>query len=148
MLARKIVYTKCITNDYNWKDYFYRGVPLAPNRINNDDFNRIFNGTVILAPNIEDKLHAKHKVYRDDLYDALGDPYRIVLRAKQADKVPNHSISKGILFEILCESSDSHILFIVARLFDNGHLYIITSYWADQILQKIYYMESEVLRDE
>lgn len=121
---------------------------MVPNRIYNDDFNCIFNGTVILAPDIEDKLHTKHKVYRDDLYDALGDPYRIVLRARQKDKVPSQSFSKGRLFEILCETSDSRILFIVARLFDNGHLYIITSYWADQILQKIYYTESEVLRDE
>lgn len=121
---------------------------MALKRIFNDDFNRIFTGTIVLSPKIEDKLHTKHKIYRDDLYDALGDPYRVVLKAKQRDKVPIQSHSKGSLYEILCESSEHQILLIVARLFDNGHLYIITSYWADHKLQQIYYTESEVLRDE
>lgn len=118
-------------------------------RIYNDEFDKIFNGTIVLNSAIEDKLHSKHKVYRDDLEDCLGDPCRVVLKAKQKDKAsPLLSQSKGKLYEILCESSNQRILFIVARLFKNGHLYIITSYWANQRLEQIYLTESEVLRDE
>lgn len=118
-------------------------------RIFNDDFEKIFDGTIILDQHIEDKLHTKHKVYRDDLEDALGDPYRVILRAKQKDKISvNQSTSNGKLYEILCESSGQRVLFIIGRLFENGHLYIITSYWADRELENIYYTESEVLRNE
>lgn len=125
------------------------GVLLILKRIFNDDFDKIFNGIIILDPAIENKLHIKHKVYRDDLEDSLGDPYRIILRAKQKDKPSIHqSQSNGKLYEILCESSDQRVLFIIGRLFENGHLYIITSYWANRELEQIYYTESEVLRDE
>jgi hypothetical protein len=118
-------------------------------RIYNDDFDKVFNGTIILDSSIEEKLHVKHKVYRDDLEDCLGDPYRVILRAKQKDRPSFHlEQSNGKLFEILCESSDQRVLFIVARLFENGHLYIITSYWANPQLELIYFTESEVLRDE
>lgn len=118
-------------------------------RIYNDDFDKTFNGTIILDATVEEKLHIKHKVYRDDLEDCLGDPYRVVLMAKQKDKSSTHpSQSNGNLYEILCESSNRRILFVVARLFQNGHLYIITSYWANQKLEQIYFTESEVLRDE
>ena len=41
-------------------------------RIYNDEFDKIFNGTIVLNSAIEDKLHSKHKVYRDDLEDCLG----------------------------------------------------------------------------
>jgi hypothetical protein len=118
-------------------------------RILNDDFDRIFNGTIILDSDIEDKLHSKHKVYKDDLEDSLGDPYRVVLRPKQKSKVPaTKSTSSGTLYEVLCESSDGRVLFVVTRLFNDGNLYIITAYWADKELEQIYYQESEVLRDE
>jgi len=117
-------------------------------RVFTDDFDKLFNGTIILDVDIENKLHQKHKVYRDDLEDALGDPYRVVLRPKQGSKVSlNHTNSSGFLFEILCETSDQRVLFIVARLFEDGNLFIITSYWAKHDLVQIYYLESEVLRD-
>ncbi len=45
-------------------------------------FDDLFNGTIILDQDIEDKLYLKHKVYRDDLADALGDPYLIALKPK------------------------------------------------------------------
>lgn len=118
-------------------------------RIYSDEFDNLFNGTIVLDSDIENKLHLKHKVYRDDLEDALGDPYRIVLKPKQSTKVISYKItSTGRLFEILCETSYSRILFLVTRLFDDGNLYIITAYWATEELTQIYYQESEVLRDE
>jgi hypothetical protein len=118
-------------------------------RILNEDFDRVFNGTIILDTDIEDKLHRKHKVYRDDLEDALADPYRVILKPKQKSKSPTDQIiSSGKLYEILCETSDGRVLFTVTRLFDDGNLYIITAYWANTDLEHIYYQESEVLRDE
>ncbi|WEK53467.1 MAG: hypothetical protein P0Y55_12855 [Candidatus Cohnella colombiensis] len=118
-------------------------------RILNDEFDQVFNGTIILDSDIEDKLHSKHKVYRDDLEDALGDPYRVVLKPKQKSKTPtNQFMSSGNLYEISCETSDGRVLFIVTRLFNDGNLYIITAYWATADLKQIYYQESEVLRDE
>jgi len=122
---------------------------LILNRIFTDEFDKLFNGTIILDIDIENKLHQKHKVYRDDLEDALGDPYRVVLRPKQSSKIAtNKTSSSGYLFEILCETTDQRILFIVARLFEDGNLYIITSYWAGHDLTQVYYQESEVLRDD
>ena len=112
----------------------------------NDEFDKTFNGTIILDVDIEDKIHVKHKVYKDDLEDALGDPYRVVLKPKQKSQHPkNKRQSDGKLYEILCESSDSKVLFIVARLFSDGNLYIITAYWANEELTRLYYQESEVL---
>jgi hypothetical protein len=59
-------------------------------RIYTDEFDALFNGTIILDLDIENKLHLKHKVYQDDLEDALGDPYRVVLKPKQSSKaIPN-----------------------------------------------------------
>jgi hypothetical protein len=118
-------------------------------RIYTDEFDVLFNGTIILDMDIENKLHLKHKVYRDDLEDALGDPYRVVLKPNQSSKtIANKSTPSGHLFEVLCETTSSKILFIVVRLFDDGNLYIITAYWAGSQLIQIYYQESEVLRDE
>lgn len=118
-------------------------------RTQNDEFEAIFNGTIILDIDIETKLHIKHKVYRDDLEDALGDPFKVVLKSKQKSKSPlNKEKSSGKLYEILCESSDGRIMFLVSRLFEDGNLYIITAYWADEDLEQIYFQESEVLRDE
>jgi hypothetical protein len=118
-------------------------------RIFTDEFDALFNGTIILDADIENKLHLKHKVYRDDLEDALGDPYRVVLKPKQSSKaIVNKTTTSGYLFELLCETTGSKILFIVVRLFDDGNLYIITAYWAGEQLVQIYYQESEVLRDE
>lgn len=113
------------------------------------EFEHSFIGTIILDMEIEEKLHRKHKVYKDDIADALADPYRVVMRAQQKSTTPIYQLkSKGKLFEILCESSDGKVLFIIARLFPDGNLYIITSYWANRELQNVYLQESEVLRDE
>lgn len=118
-------------------------------RIQNDEFEATFNGTIVLDIDIESKLHNKHKVYRDDLVDALGDPFKVVLKPKQKTKSPfNKEKTSGKLYEILCESSDGRIMFLVSRLFEDGNLYIITAYWADEALEQIYYQECEVLRDE
>lgn len=118
-------------------------------RILNAEFDHVFKGTIILDTAIEDKLHSKHKVYKDDLEDALGDPYRVVLKPKQKSKDPmNKLMSNGTLYEILCETSNYRVLFIISRLFDDGNLYIITAYWANEELEQVYYQESEVLRDE
>lgn len=116
-------------------------------RILNDEFDRIFKGTIILDTTIENKLHNKHKVYRDDLEDALSDPYRVVIKPKQRSKTSQFQ-SSGKLYEILCETSDERILFLVTRLFDDGNLYVITAYWATPEIQQLYYQESEVLRYE
>jgi hypothetical protein len=41
-------------------------------------------------------------------------------------------------FEVLCETTNLKILFIVVRLFEDGNLYIITAYWAgEQLVQSI-----------
>jgi len=114
----------------------------------NSEFEKIFNGTIILDQDIEDKLDQKHKVYRDDLYDALGDPYLVVMKPKQKSPPPNTPKSKGKVYEILCETESGRILFVVGRLFPDGNLYIITAYWADATLEEVYRQESEVLRDE
>lgn len=119
------------------------------NRILSNEFTFLFNGTIILDPDIEDKLHLKHKVYRDDLEDALGDPYRVILKPKQKPKTPiGPKRSSGKLYEIICQNTEGRILFMVTRLFNDGNLYIITAYWADEELKQIYYQESEVLQDE
>lgn len=112
-------------------------------------FDDLFNGTIILDQDIEDKLYLKHKVYRDDLADALGDPYLIALKPKQKSPLPqNKHRSSGTVYEILCETESGKVLFFIGRLFPDGNLYVITAYWADKELEKIYYQESEVLKDE
>ncbi len=117
-------------------------------RVLNSEFERVFSGVIILEQGIEDKLDQKHKVYRDDLYDAMGDPYLVVMKPKQKSPLPNIPESKGNVYEILCETISGRVLFIVGRLFPDGNLYIITAYWAEPSLEELYRQESEVLRDE
>lgn len=122
---------------------------MGPKRVISDEFDKIFNGKIILDKQIEHKLHIKHKVYSDDLSDALGDPYRVVMKPRQkSSEFKNKPRSSGKLFELLCETSTGRILFVVSRLFPDGNLYIITSYWANSKLEELYQQESEVLRDE
>lgn len=68
--------------------------------------------------------------------------------SKNLKRLPTKYIQLVDYLEILCESSGSEVLFIEARLFDDGNLYVITAYWANEGLIQIYYQESEVLRDE
>lgn len=117
-------------------------------RVLNSEFEQIFKGTIILDQDIEDKLNQKHKVYRDDLYDAMGDPYIVVMRTKQKSPQPNTLLSKGKVYEILCETESGRVLFVVGRLFLDGNLYIITAYWTEPALEAVYRQESEVRRDE
>jgi hypothetical protein len=104
----------------------------------NSEFEHLFNGTIILDQAIEDKLDQKHKVYRDDLYDAMGDPYFVVMKPKQKSPPSNTPKSKGKVYEILSETESGRILFVVGRLFPDGNLYIITAYWADASLEEVY----------
>lgn len=117
-------------------------------RILSSEFDRTFNGTIILDQDIETKLTVKHKVYKEDLIDALSDPYMVVMRTKQKSTPANILTSIGIVYEILAETEAARVMFIVGRLFPDGNLYIITSYWADKELETLYYKESEMLRDE
>lgn len=114
-------------------------------RIFNNNFEKTFNGTIILDHSIEEKLIGKHKVYREDVADAISDPYRVVMRPRRKNVLSKNTLdSKGQLYELLCITSMNRILFLVGRLFSDGNFYIITSYWADQQLQHIYFQESEV----
>lgn len=98
---------------------------------------------------IEDKLANKHKVYSDDLVDGLNDQYLIAMNPKQkSPALLNKEKSKGIVYEILCETQNKRIIFIVGRLFPDGNLYIITAYWADSELSKLYLQEREVSQDD
>lgn len=118
-------------------------------RIFNSDFSKVFTGTIILDTDIEDKLDSKHKVYKDDLADALGDPYFVVMRAKQKSPASQVRLSSnGKVYEILAQTESGKILFIIGRLFPDGNLYIITSYWADHNMENIYFQESEALRND
>lgn len=129
-----------------WKSWWGASVDLKRNY--SDEFNHSFIGEIILGSKTEYKIHLKHKVYRDDIEDALGDPYRVVIKPRQKSKAAINKIySSGLLFEIYCQHSNSQVLFIVARLFDDGNLYIITAYWADQDLTQFYDEESEVFKD-
>ncbi|WP_347488024.1 hypothetical protein [Desulfoscipio sp. XC116] len=110
------------------------------------EFIKCFNETIILDEDIEIKLNNKHKVYKEDLSDALGDSYLVVLKPKQTSPAPKGK-SKGKVFEILGETEEGRVLFIIGRLFSDGNLYIITAYWADSALEKIYRQESKVLRE-
>ncbi len=113
------------------------------------EFENTFNGTIILDEDIKKKLVSKHKVYDEDLVNAVGDPYRVVLKPRQKASLPRHTLmSRGNLYEILCEAPGSKILFIVGRLFPDGNLYIITAYWANKNLERIYMLESEVLKND
>ena len=122
---------------------------LGLNRIYSSEFINNFNGTIIIDQDIETKLDIKHKVYKDDLIDGLGDPYLVVMKPKQKSLAPTNKVkSKGKLFEILCETESGKILFLVGRLFPDGNLYVITAYWAGLELQAIYLQESEALKDD
>ena len=113
------------------------------------EFSKCFSGTVILDNDIEAKLNKKHKVYKDDLIDALGDPYSMVMKTKQKSPSPKDKPkSTGKVYEILCETESGRVMFVVGRLFPDGNLYIINAYWADDTLEQIYRQESEVLRNE
>ncbi len=118
-------------------------------RIYSSEFVNNFNDTIIIDQDIEDKLDIKHKVYKDDLIDALSDPYLVVMKPKQKSPAPkSRANSKGKVYEILCATESGRILFLVGRLFPDGNLYIITAYWAGPELQLIYIQESEVLKNE
>ncbi|HUW64400.1 MAG TPA: hypothetical protein VMW83_06855 [Spirochaetia bacterium] len=116
-------------------------------RIYSDEFYRLFNGTIILDRDIEKKIEQKHHVYRTDIEDGLGDPYLVVARNARKSPLPE-SRSGGKLYEIYCETSSRRILFVVGRLFTDGNLYIITSYWAGNEQVRLYYQESEGLHNE
>jgi len=107
------------------------------------EFYKLFSGRIILVPEIEEKLLVKHKVYKEDLEDALGDPYMVVVRSKR--KQLNE---KGKNYEIYAETENGRVLFVVGTIFPDGNLYIITSYWANEKTESFYYIESEVLRDD
>ena len=118
-------------------------------RIYSNEFHGIFNGTIVLDSDIEKKIERKHHVYKEDLEDGLGDPCLVVIKNARKSPLPkNKSWSQGTLYELYCETTSGRILFIVGRLFENGNLYVITSYWADPDQVKLYYQESEELGDE
>ena len=118
-------------------------------RIFSSEFLKCFNGTLILKEDIELKLIDKHKVYVDDLVDALSDPFIVVMKPKQKSVTPlDKEKSSGKLYEILCEAETGKVIFIVGRLFPDGNLYIITAYWADSDLTHLYFQEREVLQNE
>lgn len=100
---------------------------------------KLVNETVILDNDIEVKLNKKHKMYKDDLMDALGDPYLVVMKTKQkSPSSKDKPKSTGKVYEILCETEGGRVMFVVGRLFSDGNLYIITAYWADDSLELIY----------
>lgn len=123
---------------------------MVTKRVFTPEFVNSFNGTVILDKDIESKLNNKHKVYKEDLIDALGDPYLVVMKTshKSPPSLTGESKSRGKVYEILCETENGQVLFIVGRLFPDGNLYIITAYWVGTELEKLYRQESEVLRNE
>lgn len=119
------------------------------------DFEKLFTGRLIIDPDIKAKLKEKHSVLKADLEDGLGDPYLIVLKGKQKDKIPSDRLtSRGQKYEILCETTASRVLYIVCRLFEDGNLLIITARFLNQEKPKdlnainFYYTESEVLMNE
>jgi len=118
-------------------------------RILSPDFGKVFCGAIILDLDIETKLNVKHKVYKEDLVDALSDPYMVVMRIKQKSPDPNNKQkSSSTVYEILAETESTRVLFVVGRLFPDGNLYIITSYWANKELNYLYYKEREMLRND
>ena len=117
-------------------------------KVISSEFEKKFTGELILTKKVEDKLFDKHKVYRSDLYDALSDPYRVVMKSNQKSPIPLNLESSGKVYEIFCETEDSKVMFVVGRLFPDGKLLILTAYRANKPLQRIYYQEREVLPDE
>jgi hypothetical protein len=119
------------------------------NRIISSEFDKTFNGTIILDHAIEIKLKEKHKVYKGDLLDALSDPYTVVMRAKQKSPIPQNKLKTyGTVYEILAETESTRVLFVIGRLFPDGNLYIITAYWASSELESLYNKESEILKND
>ena len=112
-------------------------------KIVSNEFFESFNGAVILRQDIEHKILTKHKVYENDLYDALNDEFAVVIEGQQK-QISN----KGQNYEIYGETSSGRVLFIVGILFPDGNLYIITSYWATKEMINFYEEEREVLEDE
>lgn len=107
------------------------------------EFNELFSGNVILREDVKEKLILKHKVYEDDLYEALNDKFMIVIKGKQK-QISN----SGQNYEIFGKVLNCRILFIVGILFPDGNLYIITSYWATTEMINFYEEESEMLKNE
>lgn len=121
---------------------------MAPKKIYSTEFSDLFNGKIVFDDDIKSKLFNKHKVYEGDVADALGDPYLVVVKSRQGSPAPKGiRASKGTVYEIFAETETGRVLFIVGRLFPDGNLYIITSYWAEDEMEKFYYKESELLRD-
>lgn len=119
------------------------------NRTFRSEFLKTFNGTFILRQDIEDKLATKHKVYCDDLVEALNDQYLIAMKPKQkSPALLDKEKSRGTVYEILCETQSKRIMFIIGRLFPDGNLYIITAYWADSELSQVYLQAREVSQDD
>lgn len=104
----------------------------------NEEFNELFNGTVILTEKTEEKILKKHKVYEHDLYNALEDEFIVVIKGQKKQQATN-----GQIYEIYGKTSSGRILFIVGLLFADGNLYIITSYWANSKMINFYEGESE-----
>jgi hypothetical protein len=105
------------------------------------EFRDLFSGIVILREDIQNKLLEKHRVYEDDLYNALSDEYAVVIKGQQ-----KQVSTKGQNYEIYGKTS-GRVLFIVGLLFSDGNFYIITSYWATKDMISFYEEESEVLED-
>ena len=73
----------------------------------------------------------------------------VVIKSQQKPPTPKgNQVSKGKVYDICAETEAGRVLFIVARLFTDGNLYIITSYWAEDEMEEFYHKESEVLRDD
>lgn len=112
-------------------------------KLYNEVFFKKFKG-IKLDDEIEEKLAGKHKVLYEDIEDALSDPYRIIIKGSQKQEGTN-----SVNYEILAETINGRVLFIVGRLFDNtGHYYIISSHWADSKDKQLYYKMREVLENE
>ena len=84
------------------------------------EFDELFNGTVILRRDIEEKLIKKHKVYENDLYDALSDEYIVAIKGQRKQLNNN-----GQNYEIYGKTSYGRILFIVGILFSDGNYILL-----------------------
>lgn len=112
-------------------------------KIVSHEFYELFNGTVILRQDVKNKILTKHKVYENDLYEALNDEYAVVIKGQQK-QISNN----GQNYEIYGKTLSERVLFIIGILFSDGNLYIITSYWATKNMVNFYEEEREVLEDE
>lgn len=107
------------------------------------EFVELFKGRIIITPETEEKLMGKHNVYVEDIEDALGDPFAVVILGQQKQSSMN-----GTNYEIYAETESKRVLFIVGKLFSDGNFYIITSYWANNEMIKFYFKTREVLSDD